>query len=57
MDRDRTLPAWPDLLQLPLEYFLDTLLSSRRGEGIFACEEICKALRENTSKPPFWKKI
>ena len=33
MDRDRTLPAWPDLLQLLLEYFLDMSLHSGRGEG------------------------
>ena len=33
MDRDRTLPAWPDLLQLLSEYFLDMSLHSGRGEG------------------------
>ena len=33
MDRDRTLPAWPNLLQLLSEYFLDMSLHSRRGEG------------------------
>ena len=33
MDRDRTLPTWPNLLQLLLEHFSDALLSSRRGEG------------------------
>ena len=33
MDLDRTLPVWPNLLQLLLEYFLDMPLRSRRGEG------------------------
>ena len=32
MDRDQTLPAWPNLVQLLLEHFLSALLSSKRGE-------------------------
>ena len=33
MARNQTLPAWPDLLLLLLEYFPDVPLSSKRGGG------------------------
>ena len=33
MARDRTLPAWPNLLQLLLEYFPGTPLSFKIGGG------------------------